>query len=195
MNTINTKDIFLPENKKILREYKNTLSKKDLTADTPRNHHEATLLYELKTILANIEKSESLKILEKNIKKENYTTQTYMYLFKDFLKKLNENVGKDLAAVDNIIIGYLTNIKKIYINQVNFLYKELINDTDILFTTILATSKFNKKNKQSYNSSFNRILKNKKIFDELAVINSDYKYDFCHYNEVIAGIKTTLDAL
>lgn len=195
MDTINEKDVFLSENKKILREYKNTLSKKDLTADTSRNHHEATLLYELKTILANIQKSESLKILEKNIKKENYTTQTYMYLFKDFLKKLNENVDKDLAAVDDIIIGYLTNIKEIYINQVNFLYKELINDTDILFTTILATSKFNKKNKQSYNSSFNRILKNKKIFDELAVINSDYKYDFCHYNEVIAGIKSTLDTL
>ena len=75
------------------------------------------------------------------------------------------------------------------------MYKELINDADILFTTILATSKFNKKNKQSYNSSFNRILKNKNIFDELVVINSDYKYDFCHYNEVIAGIKSTLDAL
>jgi hypothetical protein len=38
-------------------------------------------------------------------------------------------------------------------------------------------------------------LKNKNIFDELVVINSDYKYDFCHYNEVIAGIKSTLDAL
>jgi hypothetical protein len=116
-------------------------------------------------------------------------------LFKEFLKKLNENVDKDLAAVDDIIIGYLANIKEIYINQVNFLYKELINDADILFTTILATSKFNKKNKQSYNSSFNRILKNKNIFDELAIINSDYKYDFCHYNEVIVGIKSTLDAL
>ena len=38
-------------------------------------------------------------------------------------------------------------------------------------------------------------MKNKNIFDELVVINSDYKYDFCHYNEVIAGIKSTLDAL
>jgi hypothetical protein len=37
-------------------------------------------------------------------------------LFKEFLKKLNENVDKDLAAVDDIIIGYLANIKEIYIN-------------------------------------------------------------------------------
>ena len=195
MEIINEKDVFLPENKKILRDYKNLLKKKDLSADTPRNNHEATLIYELNTILDNIDKVNDLKIIKKNIAKNNYTTKDYKNNFHTFINIMKEDVKKDLAAVDDIIIGYIDEIKKIYIKKVNFIYNNLINDADGLFNTILVTPKFTKAKTNSYRSQLKNIQTKKNIFDELMIINSDYKYDFCHYNEVIAGIKSTLDTL
>ena len=128
MDIINEKDVFLPKNKKTLRDYKNLLKKKDLSADTPRNNHEATLIYELNTILDNIDTVNDLEIKKKNIAKHNYTTKDYQNLFHSFINIMEKDVKKDLAAVDDIIIGYIDEIKKIYINQVNFIYNELIND-------------------------------------------------------------------
>jgi len=195
MEIINEKDVFLPENKKILRDYKNLLKKKDLSADTPRNNHEATLIYELNTILDNINTVNELEIIKKNITKHNYTTKDYQNPFHSFINIMKKDVKKDLAAVDDIIIGYIEEIKKKYIKQVNFIYNELINDADGLFNTILVTTKFTKTKTNSYRSKFDNIQSKKVIFDKLSIINSDYKYDFCHYNEVIAGIKSTLDTL
>lgn len=195
MDIINGKDVFLPKNKKTLRDYKNLLKKKDLSADTPRNNHEATLIYELNTILDNIDTVNDLEIKKKNIAKHNYTTKDYQNLFHSFINIMEKDVKKDLAAVDDIIIGYIDEIKKIYINQVNFIYNELINDADKLFNTILVTPKFTKAKTSSYRSQLKNIQTKKNIFDELVIINSDYKYDFCHYNEVIVEIKSTLDAL
>jgi hypothetical protein len=195
MEIINEKDVFLSENKKTLRDYKNLLKKKDLRADTPRNNHEATLIYELNTILDNIDKVNELKALKKNIAKYNYTTRNYLNFFYTFIDIMKKDVNKDLAAVDDIVIGYIDEIKKIYIKQVNFIYTGLINDADGLFNAILATPKFTKAKTNSYRSQLKNIQLKKNIFDELVVINSDYKYDFCHYNEVITGIKSTLDTL
>ena len=195
MEIINEKDVFLSENKKTLRDYKNLLKKKDLSADTPRNNHEATLIYELNTILNNIDTVNGLKNLKENISKHNYTTRKYMEYFYAFIDIMKKDVNKDLAAVDDIVIGYIEEIKKIYIKKVNFIYNELINDADNLFNTILVTTKFTKAKTNSYRSKFDNIQSKKVIFDKLVIINSDYKYDFCHYNEVIAGIKSTLDTL
>jgi hypothetical protein len=195
MEIINEKDVFLPENKKTLRDYKNLLKKKDLSVDTPRNNHEATLIYELNTILDNIGTVNELEIIKKSITKHNYTTKDYQNPFHSFINIIKKDVKKDLAAVDDIVIGYIDEIKKKYIKQVNFIYNELINDADKLFNTILATPKFTKAKTNSYRSQLKNMQVKKDIFDELVIINSDYKYDFCHYNEVIAGIKSTLDAL
>jgi hypothetical protein len=195
MEIINEKDVFLPENKKTLRDYKNLLKKKDLSADTPRNNHEATLIYELNIILDNIGTVNELEIIKKSITKHNYTTKDYQNPFHSFINIIKKDVKKDLAAVDDIVIGYIDEIKKKYIKQVNFIYNELINDADKLFNTILATPKFTKAKTNSYRSQLKNMQVKKDIFDELVIINSDYKYDFCHYNEVIAGIKSTLDAL
>ena len=178
MEIINEKDVFLPENKKTLRDYKNLLKKKDLN-----------------TILDNIDAVNELKALKKNIAKYNYTTRNYLNFFYTFIDIMKKDVNKDLAAVDDIVIGHIDEIKKIYIKQVNFIYNELINDADKLFNTILATPKFTKAKTNSYRSQLKNIQIKKDIFDELVVINSDYKYDFCHYNEVIVGIKSTLDNL
>lgn len=195
MEIINETDVFLPKNKKVLQEYKNILAKKDLSADTPRNNHEAALLYELKTIIANINKANDLKALKLNIAKHNYTTKKYMEYFYVFRSIMQESVNKDLAAVDDIINGYLMEIKKIYTNQVNFIYNELINDADRLYMVIQDTTKFTKAKIKNYRSHFNNIQSKKAIFDKLMVINDGYKYDFCHYNEVIKGIESILDTL
>ena len=195
MEIINEKDVFLPKNKKTLRDYKNLLKKKDLSADTPRNNHEATLIYELNTILDNIDIVNELEIIKKNIAKSNYTTKDYQNHFHSFINIMKKDVNKDLAAVDDIVIGYIDEIKKIYINQVNFIYNGLINDADGLFNAMLATPKFTKAKTNSYRSQLKNIQTKKNIFDELVIINSDYKYDFCHYNEAIKGIESILDTL